>query len=231
MPPGRNMGGKGTPARGPTGFSRTGGMPAPKIIGSSTLATPRGIGTNPTRPAAATPATPASSVSPSVSRLFRVTQETAGETSRSGAQGSSAARPVSRKTVGPLTGKQPMPGRGKGGKGLGVASISRRHRKVLRDSIQGITRPAIRRIARRGGVKRISASIYEEVRTVIKDYLIPIINSCVIYTEHARRKTVTTTDVVHALRARGRTIYGFDDPSATKKAKSGKRLGQLVARR
>jgi histone H3/H4 len=29
----------------------------------------------------------------------------------------------------------------------------------LRDNIQGITKPAIRRLARRGGVKRISASM------------------------------------------------------------------------
>ena len=41
---------------------------------------------------------------------------------------------------------------------------SQRHRKVLRDNIQGITKPAIRRLARRGGVKRISGLIYEEVR-------------------------------------------------------------------
>ena len=34
-----------------------------------------------------------------------------------------------------------------------------RHRKILRDNIQGITKPAIRRLARRGGVKRISGLI------------------------------------------------------------------------
>ena len=36
--------------------------------------------------------------------------------------------------------------------------------QVLRDNIQGITKPAIRRLARRGGVKRISGLVYEEVR-------------------------------------------------------------------
>ncbi|CAI9779210.1 unnamed protein product [Fraxinus pennsylvanica] len=46
-----------------------------------------------------------------------------------------------------------MSGRGKGGKGLGKGG-AKRHRKVLRDNIQGITKPAIRRLARRGGVKR-----------------------------------------------------------------------------
>ena len=46
-----------------------------------------------------------------------------------------------------------MSGRGKGGKGLGKGG-AKRHRKILRDNIQGITKPAIRRLARRGGVKR-----------------------------------------------------------------------------
>ena len=45
-----------------------------------------------------------------------------------------------------------MSGRGKGGKGLGKGG-AKRHRKILRDNIQGITKPAIRRLARRGGVK------------------------------------------------------------------------------
>lgn len=45
---------------------------------------------------------------------------------------------------------------GGGGKRLGIGG-AKRHRKILRDNIQGITKPAIRRLARRGGVKRISA--------------------------------------------------------------------------
>ena len=46
-----------------------------------------------------------------------------------------------------------MSGRGKGGKGLGKGG-AKRHRKVLRDNIQGITKPAIRRLARRGVAHR-----------------------------------------------------------------------------
>ena len=38
------------------------------------------------------------------------------------------------------------------------------YRKILRDNIQGITKPAIRRLARRGGVKRIYGLIYEDSR-------------------------------------------------------------------
>ncbi|TQE01478.1 hypothetical protein C1H46_012958 [Malus baccata] len=48
-----------------------------------------------------------------------------------------------------------MTGRGKGCKGLGNGG-AKRHIKVLRDNIQGITKPAIRRLVRRGGVKRIN---------------------------------------------------------------------------
>ena len=51
-----------------------------------------------------------------------------------------------------------MSGRGKGGKGLGKGG-AKRHRKILRDNIQGITKPAIRRLARRGDVKRISGLV------------------------------------------------------------------------
>ena len=101
-----------------------------------------------------------------------------------------------------------MSGRGKGGKGLGKGG-AKRHRKVLRDNIQGITKPAIRRLARRGGVKRISGLIYEETRGVLKVFLENVVRDAVTYTEHARRKTVTAMDVVYALKRQGRTIYGF----------------------
>ncbi|KKY23833.1 putative histone [Phaeomoniella chlamydospora] len=97
---------------------------------------------------------------------------------------------------------------GKGGKGLGKGG-AKRHRKILRDNIQGITKPAIRRLARRGGVKRISAMIYEETRGVLKSFLESVIRDAVTYTEHAKRKTVTSLDVVYALKRQGRTLYGF----------------------
>ena len=99
-------------------------------------------------------------------------------------------------------------GRGKGGKGLGKSG-AKRHRKVLRDNIQGITKPAIRRLARRGGVKRISGMIYEETRGVLKHFLQKVIGDAVTYTEHARRKTVTSMDVVYALKRNGKSLYGF----------------------
>ena len=63
-----------------------------------------------------------------------------------------------------------------------------------------LQKPAIRRLARRGGVKRISGLIYEETRGVLKVFLENVIRDAVTYTEHARRKTVTALDVVYALK-------------------------------
>ena len=101
-----------------------------------------------------------------------------------------------------------MSGRGKGSKGLGKGG-AKRHRKVLRDNILGITKPAIRRLARRAGVKRISGLIYGEIRGVLKIFLQNIIRDTVVYTEHAKRKTVSCMDVVYALKRQGKTLYGF----------------------
>lgn len=99
-------------------------------------------------------------------------------------------------------------GCGKGGKGLSQGG-AKRHRKVLRENVHGITKPAIRRLARRAGVKRISGLIYEETRSVLKVFLENVIRDAVTYTQHARRKTVIAMDVVYALKRQGRTLYGF----------------------
>jgi histone H4 len=103
-----------------------------------------------------------------------------------------------------------MSGRGKGGKGgKGIGKTGAKGYRKLRDNIQGITNPAIRRLARRGGVKRISNMIYDETRIILKMFLEGIIRDAVTYTEHARRKTVTAMDIVYSLKRQGRTLYGF----------------------
>ncbi|KAB8342758.1 hypothetical protein FH972_022356 [Carpinus fangiana] len=110
---------------------------------------------------------------------------------------------------------------GAGGKGLGHGSSLRRHRKVPRDAIQGVTKPAIRRLARRGGVKRISADIYDGMRGALKEFLETILRDAVMLLDSTpqKRKVVTVRDVVFALNLRGRTIYGFDDNGITPKRK------------
>jgi histone H3/H4/ubiquitin len=75
----------------------------------------------------------------------------------------------------------------------------RRHRKVLRDNIQGVTKGAIQRLAHVAGVKRISGLVYEEIRGVLKVYLENVLKNAILYTEHSRRKTVSVEDVEAAL--------------------------------
>ena len=51
-----------------------------------------------------------------------------------------------------------MSGGGIGGEGLGKGG-AKRHRKILRDNIQGITKPAIRRLADLRGDSRSPESL------------------------------------------------------------------------
>lgn len=100
---------------------------------------------------------------------------------------------------------------GKGvGKGVGKRGVfSRRHAKSVKSSLDGVTKASIRKLARRGGVKRLSSLIYDETRKVLVDFLKDVIGTSILYTEHARRKTVTVTDVIYALKKRGKALYGF----------------------
>jgi len=105
---------------------------------------------------------------------------------------------------------------GAGKKKPAKTSGKKRHRKVLRDNIQGITKPAIQRLAHTAGVKKISGLIYEEIRGVLKVHLENVIRDAVTYTEHARRKTVTVADVAAALSRQGRPILIGNTALATK---------------
>ncbi len=84
----------------------------------------------------------------------------------------------------------------------------KRHGK-RRSALDRISNGSIRRLARRGGVKRIARGIYADTRSVVNSFLDQVLRDAVTYTAHARRKTVTTSDVVFALKRQGRTIYGF----------------------
>lgn len=86
--------------------------------------------------------------------------------------------------------------------------LPKRHQK-RKSALLGITKPSIRRLARRGGVKRISGVIYQSARSVLKQFLENVIRDTVTYTEYSGRKTVTASDVLFALKRQGRTLYGF----------------------
>ncbi|TBU04122.1 histone H4 [Hamiltosporidium tvaerminnensis] len=94
-----------------------------------------------------------------------------------------------------------MSGRGKGGKGLGKGA-AKRHRKQAPQSDK-ISKPSLRRLARRGGVKRLGASVYADMNTLARLYLDEVLRSAVTYANHAKRKTVVCSDVLYALKRQG----------------------------
>lgn len=84
-----------------------------------------------------------------------------------------------------------------------------KHRKVLRDNIQGITKPALLRIARRAGVKRMSGLCYDELRKLILKKLETIIEKSMTFTEIAKRKKLMAKDVRAAAELMGTSLIGF----------------------
>jgi histone H4 len=85
-----------------------------------------------------------------------------------------------------------------------------------RTELQGVSDAAIQRIAHKAGVKTVSSLIYEETRDIMKMFLRAIIKDAATYTEHARRKTVSRDDVLHASERRGRKIYTSGEEGNTK---------------
>lgn len=90
----------------------------------------------------------------------------------------------------------------------------------------GITKAGIRRLARRGGVKRISNLCYDEILSsnrgpaigrahpytgVLASFLESVLKDAIELTLLANRKTLTPCDIVYALKRKNRPLYGFDD--------------------
>jgi len=87
-----------------------------------------------------------------------------------------------------------------------LTSTAKRHR-TIREA--GITKPAIRRLARRAGVKRLASPCYEVARSQLMKFMQQTVADAILYTLHAKRATVTVQDIGHALKLRGQTVYGF----------------------
>jgi len=77
----------------------------------------------------------------------------------------------------------------------------KRHSSVhYSDNLKGVTKPAIQRLARRGGVKRIGRNMYDETRKILKEFLKDVLHKAICHTQHAKRQTVTVPDIVNGLR-------------------------------
>ena len=74
---------------------------------------------------------------------------------------------------------------------------------------EGVSKQAIRRLARRAGVKRMSEGIYTEAPLALRAWLKTIVRDAVVYADHAKRFTLTVNDVILALKRNGATLYGY----------------------
>lgn len=79
-------------------------------------------------------------------------------------------------------------GLGKGMKGLGGA---KKHRKVLRNNIDGMSKPMISRAARRAGVIRIEMGVYDSIRMLIKLFMEKLLKQVVLLVDYERKRTVS----------------------------------------
>ena len=77
--------------------------------------------------------------------------------------------------------------------------MAARHRQVLKDTIQGLTKNAIMRLAHTGGVKRLSGLIYEEIRGITGVQLRKILKDALTIMDCGRRVTLQEGDVSAAL--------------------------------
>lgn len=94
-----------------------------------------------------------------------------------------------------------MAGKGKNG----IKAKRDQGKKTQRPTM---TRGGIRRLARRGGVKRISDGIYDETRNFVEQFLKTIIKDASIFADNSRRKTITAMDIVYSLKRSGKVLYG-----------------------
>lgn len=98
--------------------------------------------------------------------------------------------------------------RRKGGKGFGKGNIKKVRRRVWPNFNKRIKKREICQLCRKAGVKRISANVYDETRGVIKIFLEGILHDAVLYMENRQRKTITSADIINALKRKGIILYG-----------------------
>jgi len=86
-------------------------------------------------------------------------------------------------------------------------------------NLENISKPALERILRRAGVKRISSLIYEKLRNVMNEYMSSLLRDMIIFTEYGSRKTILIEDLNAALEVRGIYLAAGLNPN-TKKVKN-----------
>ena len=75
--------------------------------------------------------------------------------------------------------------------------------------VDGLTRAAVRRIARRAGCKRISSAAFEPIQAAGKKWVEQMIWDIEEIVDLMRRRTVTSFDVLYTLKRHRQRLFGF----------------------
>jgi len=91
------------------------------------------------------------------------------------------------------------------------SSATRRKSKAKKDPIDGLKNPQIKRLAYRAGAQRIDGGIYDMVRKLIHERSDKLVGKTLVFTTHAKRKTVSVEDLHGALQSEGLYLMAGGD--------------------
>ncbi|KAH6607563.1 hypothetical protein Trco_003876 [Trichoderma cornu-damae] len=77
------------------------------------------------------------------------------------------------------------------------------------ENVLGIKKPALRRLARRGGIDKITEEVFQEARDAMTDYVKEVMKDIVESVEARGANIVTMDDVKYGIDRRGQTSIGF----------------------
>ena len=97
-----------------------------------------------------------------------------------------------------------------------------RYRKILRDNIYGITKPAFKRLGYKAGVKTMSGLLYAESRGILLVWLEKVLVIACAYADYYRKKTINEGMISAALVEVG-AYSGWIAPKKTAKNAKGKK--------
>lgn len=80
---------------------------------------------------------------------------------------------------------------------------------TLKAASKGIGRKALRGLAKKGGVMRMTRESEDDFRDAALAFVTEAVRHSITYAEYGRRVTVKLDDVLRALKVMGRQIYGY----------------------
>jgi len=82
-----------------------------------------------------------------------------------------------------------------------------KRRRFYKNEASKISKGDLKRLARRGGISRISAPALDEAKLCLVAFLKRIVAKSYYYCLHARRNTISVNDIVYGLKTEGITYY------------------------